>query len=274
MSWTALAATRRNRHPAGDKPNEDFIVVDNDRGIFIVLDGVSRTRRKGTPYVSPSPAAAAARLLGGSIHRALFEAAPALAPAIRLRDAVAQANAVVADYNRQTFPTVDYLENNPAGAVGVVVLVEGELLHYAYLGDCAGRIISPEGVNLFTCCQTDCLGQAIDTLGPPGDERTVKIRRDICNNPSHELAYGVWNGAPEALELLVTGSEPLSGNEIILLSTDGVEPFLAGTPRGEWNLSDPEKLIEQVEGYEAGRPEIRSDDKSVILVRAGGISGN
>lgn len=266
--WHGVAATRRNRIGDYDKPNEDCALADNARQIYMVLDGVSRTPRPGCPYANPSPAAQAAELFASVTHAELRAGPDGTPPAERLRRAAAAGNAAVADFNRHTFPRIDYLENNPAGCVGVLALIEERHLHYAYLGDSSGRLLFPDGTaGLFTSSQTAPLSRVLPSLGLSGDERTIHIRRDVCNNRHHQYGFGVFNGSPGAMDFLVTGSLPLTGIEVILLATDGLDPLLDTLAPSALLSLTPEELLISCERIEDQHPDLRSDDKTVVVIR-------
>src|SRR5690606_13414276 len=98
------------------------------------------------------------------------------------------------------------------------------------------------------------------SFGLKGDDLSVFCRRDVCNNPAHRFGYGVFTGAPEALEFLVAGSVALDGDETVLLATDGMDLLFESPGWAGGGPLDPEELIRRAEDAEADRPDIRSDD--------------
>ena len=65
-------ATRKNNILTYPKPNEDFLLVDQEHGIYIVADGVSRYPRNEN-YPNPSPARQVAQLLSKIVHQELLQ---------------------------------------------------------------------------------------------------------------------------------------------------------------------------------------------------------
>ncbi len=107
------------------------------------------------------------------------------------------------------------------GTVGVLALFAEHKLHYAYIGDSNGILISNGTLSYFTTPQT------AEVHRRRKEFTSDEIRAVICNNPSHPCGYGVWNGMPSAAEFLRVGELPLSAGDRVLLCTDGIDPFLA-----------------------------------------------
>lgn len=106
-----------------DKPNEDCVFCDREKGIFILLDGVSRDNVEGK-YPIPSPVAEAVQILKESIYQRLIQSAGK--PEDRLWKAIEEANKRVKQYN--LIRKFDFA----AGAVGIIVLIINSWFYYAY----------------------------------------------------------------------------------------------------------------------------------------------
>lgn len=206
--------TARNNKLAG-KPNEDYILADPDAGIYIILDGVSRD---GQPYPVPSPSTAASQACAEAIRRVVKHASSGADPADTLRAAVAAGNAAVGALNR------DYVGDFAPGTCGIAAMIEGNRLHFAQIGDCAGMVLDGEGAFYFTFDFIQPLRQYQRNRRYYGlDKHTV--RRELCNNPRSLLGYGVLDGNPAADAFVKTHSIPLAAGSRVILHTDGLETW-------------------------------------------------
>ena len=145
MRLTMKGATAKNTRYA-DKPNEDLFFFDEASGFAMILDGVSRARENGT-YPNPSPACRADNAFADAAQAVLLKKNGA-APADRLKVAAYAGNMAVAAAN-EGFPS-PFLP----GTVGVLALFAEHKLHYAYIGDSNGILISNGTLSYFTTPQT------------------------------------------------------------------------------------------------------------------------
>jgi serine/threonine protein phosphatase PrpC len=245
--------TTKQNQSGTDKPNEDYVLVQPP--VYIVCDGVTRTLIDNR-YPIPSPAAEASRIFAHAALEALFQSGSNL-PVERLKEAVAIGNQAVGVYNRGRFSEIDYLQNDFAGTVAIIALIENQTLHYAYIGDCAGYLIRDGSISSFTHPQTEKIATY------PHNYTIVQIRRDIRNNTAHDFCYGVFTGEETSLACVEYGEIPLqTGDEIILIS-DGLAPYFDATP--PLPLPSLEEIITAMEGIER-ETRIRSDDKTIIRV--------
>ncbi|MDE7261672.1 MAG: hypothetical protein K2N78_06385, partial [Oscillospiraceae bacterium] len=168
MRFTMIGDTRRNTHYE-DKPNEDLFWFDEAHGAALVLDGVTRDRESGI-YPTPSPARVVTELFAQAACAVLT--APGESRK-KLLAAVTAGNAAVARAN-EGFPS-GFLP----GTVGVLALVEDGSLHYAYVGDSNGVVLSKSGAAAFTEPQTKAVHDR------RGEFTAPELRTQICNNARH-----------------------------------------------------------------------------------------
>lgn len=252
---------RKNRE-MDDKPNEDFIIVDNEHKIFIVCDGVTRSS-VNEHYPNPSPAATASALFAKTVQTSLIDLLLAATPKKSLIKAIKNGNEAVAEFNKYTFPKIDYFANDFAGTVAIIGLIRNNKFYYAYIGDCSGYLITTKATSRFTTSQTDQIETYRKKFGF-SKETTIKIRRDFRNNKLHPLGYGVFTGEPTALDFVEFGSLRLKADQKILLTSDGVSPLLEYESKLYFGIS-PETIISQTEMLE-DKFGIRSDDKAVVII--------
>lgn len=248
-------ATKQNQSGT-DKPNEDYLLVQHP--VYIVCDGVTRTLIDNR-YPLPSPAAEASQVFAHATMDILLKNQGSI-PSQRLNEAVSIGNQAVGAYNRERFSEIDYLQNDFAGTVGIIALIEDKTLHYAYIGDCAGYLIRNGNLSTFTYPQTTKIAIS------PHHYTTLQIRRDIRNNTAHEFCYGVFTGEETALACVEYGEIPLQANDEVILVSDGLAPYFDGSP--SLPLPSNEAIIAAMEQIER-ETRIRSDDKTIIRVEVG-----
>lgn len=230
-----------------DKPNEDLVFCDLDRNIFILLDGVSRDTINGE-YPFPSPAAEVAEILRANIHQELSLTLGSAQEGIVT--AMMKANAKVKEYNRE------HMLDFAAGAVGIVGVIEGQWFYYGYIGDCYGRVITGDKVEIFTTCQTREIAKH------KKEYSSYEIRHIICNNIKHPCGYGVLNGDKRAYDFIQSGVIDCTNLDQIILSSDGMEEYLSGSSIGEISESTAQELIIKAMRYNNEG----QDDRSVIKI--------
>lgn len=235
-----------------DKPNEDYILINDNKHYFIILDGVSRDFEKGK-YPNPSPSAEITQLLAESIYQYLQKS---LNKPIKnsieelLYNAMKFGNETVKEYPQ--YKNYSFLP----GAVGIVSLIVDNVFYYAYIGDCIGLKVSKKEVFVFTNKQTELVQKYRHLL----DEYT--IRNFICNNPSHPYSYGVLNGNEAADKFIQTGNLILNHGDKVVLATDGLEHYIMSNKDKIFELEIAKEFVEN-----SDLKEKQEDDKSVILIK-------
>lgn len=251
---------RGNSRP--DKPNEDYVLADSVLGVFIVCDGVTRTAAPRR-YPVPSPSARAAELAAKQAMKCLSTQGRCLSPRDSLVSALLQANQKVGDFNAIQFPEVDYLESDLAGTVMAISVVCGSTLNFGYIGDCAIRVLRGGSALRLTTPQTDAINMYRREHGSP-PASTVEIRKNFRNKLGNPFGYGCLTGEVEAREFFATGRFDLLDGDVILMSSDGVEPALESAGEELARLTAAE-IVHVAELAEL-RSAVESDDKAVIRI--------
>lgn len=249
-----------------EKRNEDYHIVDREKGIFLVLDGVSRDASNGvyeTPHLVPDVVSTLGNFIYQHISNALNRSESIDIEQI-LREAVSRGNAHIADM------TCHY--SFKPGAVGIVSVICHKRFYYAFIGDCTGLVIhADKTVTEFTENQTEKLHHYIKQYAETQGRRLSKdeIRNEICNHSDSPLGYGVLDGNPRALDFVKTAAMPLSACDVIVLCTDGIEQYIKAeyvVPKRV--LSSAEEIIEASNAMDEKRQK-RHDDKTLIIIRIG-----
>lgn len=248
MRYPMRGITLRNTKFA-DKPNEDLYRTDEETGAVLLLDGVSRDRENGR-YPVPSPSLAASEAFAGAAFIQMRRADG--------QTAVEKLKCAVEAGNRAVFEANHGFEGYfLPGTVGILALVEGGALHYAYIGDCCGAVLGAEGLRRFTSAQTEEVHRRRDEF------TSREIRANICNNINHPCGYGVWNGSGGAADFLRTGTVMLREGERVLLFTDGFAALFEGSGAQRlFNVSTPELLC-AAQAFDAGGP---MDDRTLVVI--------
>lgn len=231
-----------------DKPNEDFVLCDDERNIYILLDGVSRDKIDGK-YPNPSPSKEISELFAKEVYDYLKKNNEQYALE-NIRNAFIKGNEAIERYNVNN----NYWDFLP-GTVGIVCIIDKDRLYYGYIGDCYGRLVQKDEIVMFTKCQTEKIAIHKKEFSPK------EIRNEICNNVKSPYGYGVLTGQEEALDFVVLGEYSLNNVDMVLLSSDGMEPFLGRLSRKDFVNKDAKYYLKN-----SVKEKDREDDKAVIII--------
>ena len=237
-----------------DKPNEDIAFCDMDKSIFVLLDGVSRDN-EGGQYPNPSPAVDVNEIvieeINSNINLVDLQNNNILDVIIK---ALQKANDKIRIYNESKKLLF------AAGTVGLVVIIQNNILYYAYIGDCYGRLVYEDKVTTFTKCQTELINEHKKEF------TSYEIRKMICNNNMHPYAYGVLNGDKRAINFIYSGEIDISDVKQIILTSDGLEDFLSRYPSQILTNKDADLLIKEAILYDNKN----QDDRTIIKIELKG----
>jgi len=222
-----------------NKPNEDALCVSESKAVFAVADGVTQFVEKGGTYPELPTAAVVARAFCfdavGSMSKSIEEVLNE-SRAIYAREIISAfrvANSKIAGFNGGL--GADYFENDLAGCVGVLGVLDGAesgspILHYGYIGDC-GLFVFDKDLHPVFLSDNNNIGplEQFREGTPFSDKRAGAVfwRRDLRNHPdARYLTYGVLTGEEEALSYVKTGSVSLEAGDTAILFSDGILPFI------------------------------------------------
>lgn len=234
-----------------DKPNEDYCLCDENLGLVIVLDGVSRDKENGK-YPNPSPARIASEIFANAVRELIANMeGDQLIKEESVFECFRRGNDAIYNYNRRNYAG-DFLP----GTVGIVLIIRNNKAIYGYIGDCIGLKIHNSTKLFFTREQTA-------EIAKYGKKFTARqIRNEICNHKEHPYAYGVLDGRNGALDFVETGSFQIDGDEIILLASDGLKEVIEKMDASQLRLLS----VESIASSSMGRT--NRDDKTVCRISA------
>lgn len=231
-----------------NKPNEDFYLCDDSKGIYSLVDGVSRDKINGV-YPNPSPSFDVSKMFVKSVYKFLSENINENANILDLlQNAIKKGNDEINEYNSKK----EWIDNFLPGTVGIITVIQDHRLFFAYIGDCYGLIISNKSdVTIFTKCQTEKI--AIHKK----EFSAYEIRNEICNNEAHPYSYGVLNGDFRAISFVNYGTIDIMSNNKIIICSDGFSDVIK-------NVSG--KKLYQMTIDQIAKESKESDDKTMIII--------
>lgn len=254
MKIIAQKSTRKNNATRYDKPNEDYAIMEESIGFYMVLDGVTRHTPKGRHYPNPSPTVQIVQLLARTIYQNI-KTATAEKIQQKLSAAIEKGNQAILNHNQTHYS--DAIQQ--PGAVGIIGLLHDSTFHYAHLGDCLLLLVRNNEITQLTYPQTAKLAKHKKTL------KAIEVWQNITNNLAHPYRYGVYNGDKRATQFVEYDTIELQPHDTLILASDGFDYLfkhkkivaLLEADFEKW--FDVSEALEQQYGY-------RSDDKTIITI--------
>lgn len=245
IKYKSSSRTVENRKNM-NKPNEDYFLCDDERGIYILVDGVSRDKINGV-YPNPSPSFDVSKLFVESTHKFLSTNINKNVDILDLLyDAVKKGNSEIEKYNKQR----EWIDDFLPGTVGIIVIIQDYQLFFAYIGDCYGLILN-KSKKVFTKCQTEKIAEHKKEFS------AYEIRNKICNNKSHPYSYGVLNGDFKAMDFVKYDKMNIQSRDKIFLCSDGFSDIIKKFTSKELYKMTIDQMIENSKD---------NDDKTVVII--------
>lgn len=254
-------ALKRNRE-FEDKPNEDYLIVDNDNLIFILCDGVTR-QRVNDDYPQPSLSRKASKLFAETVFNYLKKNRFTNNSITLLQQAAFLGNKEIYNFNKKKLLGVNCHHNDLAGTVSIIGIIKKNFFYYAFIGDCQCLHVTKGKVKKITIPQTIAIKEYRNRQFKKNiDEQ--KSRRDFRNKIGNPYSYGVFTGEKESLHFVEYGKVALRVDDKIILISDGLINYIN---RHQLTLIDktPFQIINKAELFDT-KQKFRSDDKSVIII--------
>ena len=256
MKYTARCAFQKNNREK--KPLEDFLICDEERGIFIVTDGVSQSAEDYDGLTGKSDAGMAAEISARAVHEALCGCDD---PQAALSDGVTSAIGRVAEYNRTSKASY------PPATCIVAGCIRNDRLHFAYMGDSVIFLLRGNAKLQLAEQQTAALSAYRRLSGEAWSKRDCYDR--ITNNIHSPLGYGVILGDMRAMDFLRIASVRLEPGDRVIISSDGLDKYLLYTPVEQLLPLSPEEMISLSKHYDEAPYASYADDKSIIVIDIG-----
>lgn len=253
LNYRATAATRINERGLG-KPNEDLIFVDREHHIFILLDGITRVHQEYRERPGKSAAYEVGQIFLDVACDYLLRHVDMEDADQLLRQAALLGNAAIVPYRQQK--PLEQWQFYP-GALGILAILRGNRLHYAYLGDSLAAHIRGSEKSIFG------RQEQLDTID---QMRVTKRERydKYCNHPESPLGYGIFNGDEAVASLLDQGVRYLAPGDTVILCTDGLGPYLCNTDVEELKAFSAEEMLDASSAYDVPPYATYADDKTLI----------
>ena len=236
------------------KPNEDKLLVDDENGIFILLDGVTRIHKEYD--ISPYESAAndISDIFISEAYRYIRENALMDDPEQILRGAVLEANKKIREYRQRKS------ENEwgfyPA-AVGFIGMIRDNTLYYANVGDCMVVLIRKNAKILLG---KEWSLEAVDKKNVTKSEKY----QIYCNHPENPLSYTIFNGDSSVIKGLECSFIDLHAGDTVIIATDGIGDYIKYEKSKDLIKLAPKQMILSSDEYDTAPYSQYADDKTLI----------
>ena len=239
------------------KPNEDVIIADAERGIFILLDGVTRPHSEYQEHPGTSAALDVSEVFAREAYAYLKAHSDECDKERLLRDAAAQANShLLSLRNKKSLAQWGFY---PA-TLGIIALIDDGTLHYLSVGDCLGVLLRKSSRMLFG---KEFALEGVDLLNPSKQDRYEKY----CNQHPDFLSYTVFDGAENVPANAEYSFLRLESGDTLLMVSDGIGNMAKFEKQDTLKTTPLEQLLALSEKYDVAPFGAYADDKSIIRIR-------
>lgn len=256
LKYDVWAATRINGRGLS-KPNEDYYLVDRDRHVFILLDGITRVHKEYEDYPGRSAACDVNEIFSDVAYRYILAHMEEQDPDSLLRNAAMAGNSALASYRIKQ--PMEQWKFYP-GTLGILAMVCGSRIHFLYNGDCQGTLIR-KGCKMHFG-QQGC-AEALELM-----KVSKKERYDLyCNHPENPLGYGIFNGDEGAFALFEQSGFELEPGDLLILCSDGIAKYVRYMKVQDLEALTPEEMIEDSCKLDVPPFASYADDKTLIKIQ-------
>lgn len=242
--------TIKNNREEITKPNEDALVNEPDKGIFLIADGVTRPHEE-YPSESDSLAARCAFELCQSVYNYLHNT-PWIDPGKALLDAMLEGNRTIASLRLGSGS-----KYKPA-ATFLGAILDGNRLYFSNCCDTVGYLIRDNRKLLFT----EHSNHLAEILKYSKDT----IYTELHNNIHHAAGFGIFNGDDRIKDFLTVSHITLEPGDRIILASDGLSQYLHAARASELSRITLDQLFAASEEYDKPPFQKYADDKTCILL--------
>jgi len=237
------------------KPSEDRVFVDGDRGIFVVLDGITRLHSEYEADPGKSAVCDVNEIFLGAVIEYLSANIDG-DPELILRAAARLGNEGIREYRKGK--TLSEWGFYP-GTLGVIAILRGSRLHFLCAGDCIAAVVRKTS-RLFFGAEPAL--EAIDKDKPSKEDRY----RLYCNHPESPLGYTIFNGDEGAQETACYSYIDLSCGDRVLMASDGISSLVKYERISALKALSAEEMIAASARFDVPPFAEYADDKSIIVI--------
>jgi len=199
--------------------NEDYCLTDDINKVYVLVDGISRSDR--ADYNNDKELVSNLSKKFSQTFMENYKSEISLKTNHKeminlIKDSFEEGNNEVKKYNE----TLDLINEEAPGCVGVLCGIFKGYLYYGYFGDCSLFIIRDETRIILGDNQTRCAFEVF------GEEKNRMQLENIYINKKYKYGYCVANGDPDAKDNLKTGYIKLEVGDIIFMCSDGISEYL------------------------------------------------
>ncbi len=236
------------------KPNEDKLLIDEERGIFIVLDGVTRPHEEYIMRPGESSALDLGNLFLDEAYGYILNNIENSDVEAILRGAVKAGNRRLRDYDVKSY-TNDWTFY--PSTLGIISILRDGVLHYVSAGDCIAVLIRRNAKMLFG---REWTLEAVDKLNVTKQERYASY----CNHPGNHLSYTVFNGGDEVMSGLGYSFIDIHEGDVLFIASDGIGDYIKYEKIGDLISQSPDEIIARSGKYDIPPYATYADDKTLI----------
>ena len=236
------------------KPNEDRLLIDEERGIFILLDGITRVHSEYEHAPYSSAAGEVGDIFIKEVYARLCENINEPDIEQLMRSAVNAGNERIREYRK--IKSLEEWGFYPA-TLGIIAIIRNNTLHYLSVGDSLCVLIRGSSKIVFG---REFVLEAVDMLGVSKAERYEKY----CNHPKNELSYTIFNGDYDVMNGVEYSFIDLHKGDLLLIGSDGIGSQLKYEKIGNLIMHSPDEIISLSDRYDRPPFAEYADDKTLI----------
>lgn len=250
LTADASAMSIRNDRKGLNKPNEDYYIVDQKRGIYLLADGVTRPHDEYLPGLG-SRSAVCAQTLCETVHRELL-CSDESDPSKAMIDAMLKGNREIRKlYEGQQF---EY----PPCTTFLCAVIRNDQLYYSSCCDTIAFLIR----NNIKIQLTEHYNKHAELL----QLSKADVYSTLHNNIKEPAGFGIFNGDEELSGFLHVGQIQVKQSDRIVLATDGMSRYLHMTRASHLHNISPEQMWEESKQYDCMPFQKYADDKTFIVI--------
>ncbi|MCM1306439.1 MAG: TIR domain-containing protein [Bacteroides sp.] len=259
------------------RPNEDYLICDNTNKIYIVADGISRSRDEYRKFLKKEPddksiSRRVSEVFCDTLHRHIKDIILSGQDENHLKRSFENAFNLANESVEKFLSTRnDYIYTprgkrggkyfEKPGCVAIAAFICGRKLYYGSVGDCMGILVRNGRRIVFSEKQTE---YAFHHLKVENDRK--RLYSEYVNKPKNPYGYGVINGDKNAGEFFSPAHLDLESGDEIYIVSDGISDFISYCDVSKITNCKLENLIKK-EDARRKKLGIRNDDKAIIRIK-------